>query len=67
MFKVVDLQFSHYCSKHANVGMSVHGNQNTVANESIPYAYDFAPQKNNLAIKGLYKNQKFQIFSHFPT
>ena len=53
--------------KSVFVGMSVHGTQNTVANKSIPYAYDFAPQTTISPLKVSIKMKKIQIFSHFPT
>ena len=49
--------------KSVFVGMSVHGIQNIVANESIPYAYDFAPQTKILQSKVSTKIKNFKFLA----
>ena len=49
--------------KSVFVGMSVHGIQHTVANESIPYAYDFAPQTTILPSKVSTKIKNFKFLA----
>ena len=49
--------------KSVFAGMSVHGTQNTVANKSIPYAYDFAPQTTILPLKVSTKIKKFKFLA----
>ena len=43
--------------------MSVHGTQNTVANKSIPDAYDFAPQTTILPLKVSTKIKNFKFLA----